>query len=424
MSEKNIEQAFLNKSETKPATTVSNIKSDEFSSDKVIDEAYHLKKNKPDFYSENGIIICGINGNRIQDQSIKKLGLTAKTYEILENADVKNISQLIDMTHEQLRSIKDIVPIVEVEILKKLIIFLVNLKEKSTDSNPAGQFSDNISGYFNLEENKTAKEIKDDTAENMGEPIALIEKSVTESMEGTTEEIVIPAVVAEKISLSSQTNTQNLPLSIRSKNSLCRAGIMNLGQLMECSDNELLKIRNLGAKSMHEIVDLKNSININSERTDIKSEEPVLENNEITEEIPFIKTDIWNLPLSVRSKNVLRRNGIMILEQLMNVSNDELKKFRNLGAKSFQEIVNYKKKIVDHLFDEELETTDVSGEKREICEQFINDLNISMSQADKIRPYCYRILMQCDTEDELLREWYKEPHVNDILKKKIYRLLS
>ena len=365
------------------------------------DEQGKPEKPSPDFYAENGMIVCNINGNRTKDQSIKILNLTAETYNILVNADVKNISQLIDMTIEQLRSINNLGIMAEGEILKKLYIFLVNFKEKSIIPKPADTTPNNLP-----EESPSGT---DESADN-------IEYSVT----GNAEEPVSENTAIQKNPFNRQTHIQNLPLSARSKNTLCRAGIMNLEQLMEYSNDELSKIRNLGAKSFQEIIDFKNSIN--PEKTALKS--PVPENNESAEKIPFIKTDIWNLPLSVRSKNALCRNGIIILEQLMNLNNNELKKFHSLGAKSFKEIVDYKEEIADHLFDDLFKTTDASEEKKEICEKFISELEISQSQADKIRPYCFRIITQDKTDDELLRELYEETNVNDVLRKKVFRLLS
>lgn len=140
------------------------------------------------------------------------------------------------------------------------------------------------------------------------------------------------------------------------------------------------------------------------------------------QKIPFKRqTHIQNLPLSERSKNSLCRSGIINLAQLMECSDDKLKKIRNLGAKSFKEIIDYKEEIADNLFDEGLETTAASEEKKEICEKFLSELEISKSQADKIRPYCFRILTQGKTEDELLRALHEETHVNDVLKKKSFQ---
>jgi len=61
-------------------------------------------------------------------------------------------------------------------------------------------------------------------------------------------------------------------------------------------------------------------------------------------ENPIINTSIDDLDLSVRSNNCLRRSGINTVGDLINKTEDDLKKVRNLGTKSLEEI---KKKLID-----------------------------------------------------------------------------
>ena len=49
---------------------------------------------------------------------------------------------------------------------------------------------------------------------------------------------------------------------------------------------------------------------------------------------------IDDLELSVRSYNCLKRAGISIVEDLTNKREEEMLKVRNLGKKSFDEVVN------------------------------------------------------------------------------------
>jgi len=48
---------------------------------------------------------------------------------------------------------------------------------------------------------------------------------------------------------------EDLDLSVRSYNCLKRQGVNTIGQLTECSENDLLNIRNFGAKSIEEVKD-------------------------------------------------------------------------------------------------------------------------------------------------------------------------
>jgi DNA-directed RNA polymerase subunit alpha len=61
---------------------------------------------------------------------------------------------------------------------------------------------------------------------------------------------------------------------------------------------------------------------------DDKSKEKVLE------------MTIEELDLSVRSFNCLKRAGINTVEDLINKSEDEMMKVRNLGRKSLEEVIN------------------------------------------------------------------------------------
>ena len=56
---------------------------------------------------------------------------------------------------------------------------------------------------------------------------------------------------------------EDLDLSVRSYNCLKRAGIHSVRQLVEFSENDLLNIRNFGAKSIEEVKDKLISMGLN-----------------------------------------------------------------------------------------------------------------------------------------------------------------
>ena len=58
-------------------------------------------------------------------------------------------------------------------------------------------------------------------------------------------------------------NIDELELSVRSYNCLKRAGIHSVRQLVEYSENDLLNIRNFGAKSIEEVKDKLISMDLN-----------------------------------------------------------------------------------------------------------------------------------------------------------------
>ena len=52
-----------------------------------------------------------------------------------------------------------------------------------------------------------------------------------------------------------ETSIDDLDLSVRAYNCLKRAGILTLKNLVDKTENEMMKIRNLGKKSLKEVID-------------------------------------------------------------------------------------------------------------------------------------------------------------------------
>ena len=60
-----------------------------------------------------------------------------------------------------------------------------------------------------------------------------------------------------------ETSIDDLDLSVRAYNCLKRAGILTLRDLTDKSENEMMKIRNLGKKSLKEVIDKVKSMGLN-----------------------------------------------------------------------------------------------------------------------------------------------------------------
>jgi len=88
----------------------------------------------------------------------------------------------------------------------------------------------------------------------------------------------------------------------------------------------------LSAKIMMEHLDL--FINLTDEIDDVE----IMVEKEEEERNQILDTTIEELELSVRSSNCLKRAGINTVEELVNKTEDDLMKVRNLGKKSLQEI--------------------------------------------------------------------------------------
>ena len=60
-----------------------------------------------------------------------------------------------------------------------------------------------------------------------------------------------------------ETSIDDLDLSVRAYNCLKRAGILTLKNLVDKSENEMMKIRNLGKKSLKEVIDKVKDMGLN-----------------------------------------------------------------------------------------------------------------------------------------------------------------
>jgi len=95
--------------------------------------------------------------------------------------------------------------------------------------------------------------------------------------------------VTEKPGLPVQSEEYNTPieqlsLSVRTFNCLKRAGITKVGELLEYSDEELLKIKNLGQKALEEVHSQLKEMGFVSEEGS-PSEEATLQEGEEEEDI-------------------------------------------------------------------------------------------------------------------------------------------
>jgi len=84
---------------------------------------------------------------------------------------------------------------------------------------------------------------------------------VDQAVTTMSEEGIFAAAVDESESVL-DTPIEELDLSVRSYNCLKRQGVNTIGQLTECSEQDLLNIRNFGAKSIEEVKDKLQQMNL------------------------------------------------------------------------------------------------------------------------------------------------------------------
>ncbi len=122
----------------------------------------------------------------------------------------------------------------------------------------------------------------------------------------------------------------NLGFSLRTYNALARYGIKTLAEITNLTEKELIHIRNLGKKSFDEVFTVLENYGLH-----LREDSP----EEKTSSQDLDPLSLSNLSLSVRSYNSLSKAGFTSLDQIANLTFNELIKIRNLGEKSAKEII-------------------------------------------------------------------------------------
>lgn len=138
-----------------------------------------------------------------------------------------------------------------------------------------------------------------------------------------------------------------LGLSVRPYNALVRRNILTIEQLVALSPQEIFDVRNLGTKSLDEILDRLAEHPLRFEfspslpeasAAELLLHVPVEQVDEPVLEPDGQETPLLALDLPVRAHNALARNDIRTVGQLAIMSDEDLFAVRNLGTKSLNEI--------------------------------------------------------------------------------------
>lgn len=151
-----------------------------------------------------------------------------------------------------------------------------------------------------------------------------------------------------------------LRLSVRSNNALLRAGLRNLSDILLLSEEELSKVKNLGAKSFEEVIHASNSHLKKTLGEKEQVNEPAVD--EKRAEKPLEDMTINMLSLSNRAFNMMARCGYQYISEIADFTYDDFLKIKKLGVKTAQEI--YDK--VQAFLEEYREVTDTRENKSDI----------------------------------------------------------
>lgn len=197
----------------------------------------------------------------------------------------------------------------------------------------------------------------------------------------------------------------DLELSIRAYNCLKRAGINTVAELCERTLDDMMKVRNLGRRSLAEIIEKLRTLGLCLKDSELKIYEGVF------------ATDIESLELSIRAYNCLRSAGIYTVGQLCERTFDDMMMVRNLGRKSLEEIISKMGELGVEFKDApkiaSLKTFDKSAD----LSTLIVNLDLSTRTKNWLRRRRVDIVKElcCMTEEQLDADKFLERSKNEII---------
>ena len=136
--------------------------------------------------------------------------------------------------------------------------------------------------------------------------------------------------------LTREDSLELLPLSARSSNCLRRAGIHTVGQLLDYPADKWLDIRNMGTKSVDEVLDLAARIRA-GDGFQMVASKPKPPEPPPPPRLPDIP--VQELGLSVRANNCLESMGARTAADLSDATLESLLSVKNMGRKTAEQIM-------------------------------------------------------------------------------------
>jgi hypothetical protein len=231
-----------------------------------------------------------------------------------------------------------------------------------------------------------------------------------------------------------KTLLKTLNFSTRTYNALIQNKIKTVEQLINYPQNELIKIKNLGQKSLLEIISFMNNVN----KSDyipvplIKTQKPKFFLNLDGKKYEDILLEDMNL--SVRTYNCLKSANINYYSDLIFKETYDLINISNMGRKSMLEIENFKKNTVLTIYND-MEDDKITPDSlinflfSSINEKFIINPVLFF---EKLRPICTLFwdenkiidLPNCLNDNSFLKNVYSIKFIHDIFKEYILSIIK
>ena len=194
--------------------------------------------------------------------------------------------------------------------------------------------------YLDSELNRLAKEGKDIKVSGLTYQkfLATAEATVASTQSVPDNEIMIEGhadYFKEKV-LSMR--VEELDFSSRTQNALMRAGINTVEEIISYTEDEIIKVRNIGETGFAEIWKKLHSLGLSFREREIYTMGMLIERPEVKGE-KVLEMTIEELDFSVRTYTCLKRAGINTVDDLLQRTESDMIKIRNLGRKSLEEVI-------------------------------------------------------------------------------------
>ena len=131
---------------------------------------------------------------------------------------------------------------------------------------------------------------------------------------------------------------EELDFSSRTLNALKRAGIDTVEEIISYTEDEIIKVRNIGETGFTEILKKLKGLGLSFREREIYTMGMLIERPEVKGE-KVLEMTIEELELSVRTYTCLKRAGINTVDDLLQRTESDMIKIRNLGKKSLDEVI-------------------------------------------------------------------------------------
>ncbi len=163
--------------------------------------------------------------------------------------------------------------------------------------------------------------------------------------------------------LTREDSVELLPLSARSSNCLRRAGIHTVGQLLDYPADAWPDIRNMGTKSVDEVLSLTARIRA-GDGFGLVASKPKPSEPPPLPRLPDIP--VRELGLSVRANNCLEHMGVRTAADLSDATLESLLAVKNMGAKTAAQIMEKLEALLKEFSFPSPEEAEASGEPGEM----------------------------------------------------------